>query len=195
MKLKRTLLSGTIPVFGHDKAMQLAQGGFNLDLTGLAAGATVPAASVLGYDEATRVAKLLKTAKVIEAVASNGVNIKVAKGHLLQNGDILTSGGAAKAVTGINKDNAAYDVVTVSATLGAIPEAGTVYAAAADVADGAAFAVGPRGLLWNSVVVPADDYVFVDVVIRHANVYQRRIPAVTDSIKAKLPNIIFSQSF
>ena len=87
MKLKKKTLAGEIPVFGHDKAIQMAQGGFNLDLEGLSAGAVVLAGTPLGYDEATRKAEVVKTAKVVEAAGSDATDYKVAKGHHFAVGD------------------------------------------------------------------------------------------------------------
>ncbi|WP_430827288.1 hypothetical protein [Chryseobacterium indologenes] len=49
----------------------------------------------------------------------------------------------------------------------------------------------PKGLLYEDVVI--DDNTSVDIVLR-GTVYARRIPALTDALKAKMPQIIFSQS-
>lgn len=195
MKLKRTVLAGGAPVFGVDSSMQVAQGGFNLDLTGLIAGAVVPAGSVLGYDEATRIAQVLKAATVLEAVADGGKAIKVAKGHLFKAGDFVSANGKSTAIVSVDTSNANYDVLNITNEIDAIAVSAALMAGKAEVAANAALFVEPKGLLWNAVTVPADDYVFVDVVISHKNVYARRIPAVSDAVKAKLPNIIFSQSY
>lgn len=194
MKIKRTELAGEIPVFQHDKGHHHAQGGFNLSLTGLTAGAKVQAGSVLGFDEATRVATLIKSATVVEAANSSATAYKVAKGHGFIVGDFIGNGGNSKDITAIDTSNADYDVITPSATLGAAAEGANLFQAKAASASAAAPIVTPKGLLYKSVIVPADDYVFVDVVLR-GTVYARRIPGVADVIKAELPNIIFSQSF
>lgn len=194
MKLTKTELTGEIPVFQHDKAYHLSQGGFNLDLTGLVAGVKVPAGSVLGFDEATRVAQVLKTATVVEVAASDAVAYKVAKGGLFKVGDILGNGGVSKAITAIDTSNASYDLLTVSATIGAAAEGAILFASAAAAASNALLAVTPKGLLEMSQVVPTDDYVYVNVVLR-GTVYERRIPGVPASVKTTLSNIIFSQSF
>lgn len=195
MKLRKTELAGKIPVFGHDKGIQLAQGGFNLDLTDLTPGATVKAGTPLGYDESTRVAKVVKTAKVVEAAGAEAVDYKVAKGHHFKVGDFLSNGGAASAISAINTTNADYDTITVAATIAAAGEGDVLFGAAATTASNAAYAVEAKGLLYNDAYVPADDVAIVDVVIRHANVYGRRVAPVTDAIKAKMPNIIYSQTF
>ena len=50
----------------------------------------------------------------------------------------------------------------------------------------------PGGLLYQDTVIAANT--FVDVVVR-GKVYNRRIPARTATIRGKLSNIIFSESF
>ncbi len=193
MKFERTTLAGSIPVFQHDKAFHLAQGGFNLVTTGLAAGTVVPSGTVLGYDEANRTATIIKGATVVENVAADGVSIKVDKNHILVVGDVIAATADAAAITAIDKTNENYDTITVDATLGAITAGAGVYQAAAAGAD-PEFPVEPKGLLYNPVKVVAGDVAFVDVVLR-CTVYARRIPYVAPSIQEKLSNIFFSQSF
>lgn len=67
---------------------------------------------------------VVKTALVTEAVAADAKTIKVAKNHLFAVGDFVTVGGGLKAaadkVTAIDKSNAAYDIITLAATVGAV---------------------------------------------------------------------------
>ena len=94
----RTLTTGDIPVFQIGKAIELAQGGFALDTTGLVADSYIKKGQPMQYDEATRVAKPLHTAKIYENAASNATSYKVAKeGNLLVVGDYFAKrkGGAA----------------------------------------------------------------------------------------------------
>lgn len=52
-------------------------------------------------------------------------------------------------------------------------------------------ATNPKGLLYEDVEIqPATT---VDVVVR-GTVYENRIPAISDALKAKMPAIIFSKS-
>lgn len=192
--LKKTEYTQGIPVFQHDKAMHLAQGGFNLDVTGLTSGSKILRGTVLGFDEATRIAKVLKAATVVEVAGGTATDYNVAKGHLFVVGDIPTAGTAARAITAINTSNANYDTITVSATLGAVDAGGSLYAALAAVASAPAVAVTPKGLLYKEVTVGAEAFPLADVVLR-GTVYARRIPAVAASVQAVLPRIIFSQSF
>ena len=50
--------TGGVPIF--QQLPENAQGGFVLDTTGLTTGAVVPAGTVMGFDESTRLAKVLK---------------------------------------------------------------------------------------------------------------------------------------
>jgi hypothetical protein len=55
----------------------------------------------LGFDESTRVAKVVKLAKVYENATNTATDIKVYKGHMFKVGDYLASvvGGKAYAIT------------------------------------------------------------------------------------------------
>lgn len=65
---------------------------------------------------------IVKFAKVVEDVAASGTSIKVAKNHHFKVGDVVfaEAGSAAYAISAINSSNAAYDVLTVGTTLGAL---------------------------------------------------------------------------
>lgn len=73
---------------------------------------------------------VVKTALVTEAVAADAKTIKVAKNHLFAVGDFVTVGGGLKAaadkVTAIDKSNAAYDIITLAATVGAAAVGGCI---------------------------------------------------------------------
>lgn len=194
MKLQKTELSGSIPVWQHDKASHHAQGGFNLDTTGLTAGTIVPAGSAVGYDEATRVATLIKSATLVEALEATGKAVKVAKGHLFIAGDFIIANGKSTKINTINTSNADYDVLNVVADLGVTAEGTVLLQGAAEAGSNAVLITEPKGLTYLSVKVPADDVVLVDVRLR-GTIYARRAPALTQAVKDKLPRIIFSDSF
>lgn len=67
---------------------------------------------------------VVKTAKVVEAVADAGKAIKVGKNHLFAIGDFVTFGGdfvaASDKITAIDKSDPAFDLITIEATIGAI---------------------------------------------------------------------------
>jgi len=190
---KRTSTTGDVPVFqGHGEDLQVAQGGFKLDVTGLAAGAIIKAGTPMQFDEATRVAKPLTTGRVVENAASNAVNYKIAKGSRLKTGDYFAAkkGDKAYAITAISTDNADYDVVTVGTSIGALTAGDMVFASTATGASNAAFGA-VNGLNYRDQAVA--DGESVSVVIR-GTVYARRVPYSSD-LEAALPKIIYSQSY
>lgn len=192
---KRTLTTSDVPVFqGDGRDVQIAQGGFLLDISGLPAGSTVKAGSVMTFDESTRVAKVLPAVKVIEDAGGSATQYKVDKGSLFQVGDpiFFTNGGKAYAITSIDvSGNSSYDTITVGTSIGAVPAGGTIFKSAATGATTGAFSATPKGLLWSDTKVEAGES--VSVAIR-ATVYARRVPYST-ALEAALPHIIYSQSF
>ena len=190
--LSREKSTGGVPIF--QQVPENAQGGFVLDTTGLTAGLLVPAGTVMGADATTRLAKVLKVAKVQANAGNTAVDIRVEKGHLFIVGDYLAAvvGGKAYAITAIDPAAAAYDVLTVGTTLAVALTAGdALFQSSATGAAAAVYATPATGLLYQGVYVGANEA--LSVAIR-ATVYARRIPVVTAEIKALLPNIIFSNS-
>lgn len=171
-------------------------GGFVLDASTLTAGDTVKAGHPLGFDESTRLAKVVKLAKVYENAGSSATQIKVYKGHHFKVGDYIakTVGGAAYAITAIDTSNASYDLITVGTTLGVALTADTdvLFQSSATGASAAAYSVTAKGLLYEDTDVAAGTS--VSVVLR-GTIYERRAPAVTAAVKTALPHIIFSQSY
>ncbi len=193
LTLTREKSTGGIPIF--QQVPENAQGGYVLDATGLTAGVLVPAGTVMGASDSTRLAKPLKVAQVYENAISSATAIKVLKGQLFIVGDYVakTVGGAAYAITAIDQTNAAYDLLTVGTTLGvALTVGDSLFQSSATGATAAVYAVVAKGLLYQGVYVGVNES--LSIAIR-ATVYARRIPIVTTEIKALLPNIIFSQSF
>ncbi len=191
--VNREISAGGVPVFQQN--YENAQGGFTLDTTGLTTGAVVPAGTVMGIDEATRKAKVLKVATLHANAADDAVVYQVKKGHLLIVGDYLAAvvGGKAYAITEIDTTNADYDVLTVGTTLAVALTAGdALFESSATGAAAAAYATVAKGLLFQDTKVGVNEPLAVTI---RGTVYERRIPVVTAAIKALLPNIIFSQSF
>jgi hypothetical protein len=171
------------------------QGGFALDATGLLATGTISAGQPMGYDEATRIAKVSKCAEVNANAANNAVAIQVKKGHMFQVGDYVakTVGGAAYAITAIDTSNAAYDTLTIGTTLGVALTAGDVlFCSSATGAAAAAIAVTPKGLLKGDIDVAADAGI---TIVLEGVVYERRVPKAGPVLSPFMQNIIYSQSF
>ncbi|MEX6691253.1 hypothetical protein QTN47_27335 [Danxiaibacter flavus] len=189
---KRKYGTSDIPVFqGYGKDIQLAQGGFLLDTTGLVIGTVLKAGTPMTFDESTRKAKPMATAVVYENAGGTATQYKVKKGSILKVGDNLakSKGGAAYAITAIDTSNADYDLLTVGTTIGAATAGDVLFASTATGATSAALPV-IKGVLYADAVVDSGES--VSVAIR-ATLYARRVPYSVD-IAAALPGIIYSQS-
>lgn len=189
----KTTVNGGIPVY--QAILEHAQGGFVLDNAPLTEGNIVKAGTPMGYDESTRIAKVVKTALIHENAANNVTQYKIKKGHHFKVGDHvgITAGSAAYTITAIDATNAAYDLITVGTTLGVVVTANVtvLFQSSASGASSAAYSVTAKGLLKEDTDVAAGES--VSVVLR-GTVYERRVPSVNAVIKAALPHIIYSQS-
>ena len=187
LDIQKTYTGSGIPVWQGD--IDVAQGGFTLDDAAFAAGVTVPAGTPIGFDESTRIAKVAKVAQVTEDAANNATQYKIKKNSNIVVGSSIKSGAsAAKSVTAKDTTNAAYDLITVATTLGvAVTTGDTIFI------DDAGYS-GIKGLSYEDVVVGANGIASLSVVM-HGTVYARRITPVPAGIRAKLPLIIFSESF
>jgi hypothetical protein len=190
--LTLTSTSQNPPVFQN--VFETAQGGFKLDTSVLPAGNVVLAGTPLAFNEATRIANVVKLAVVQAAAISSAVVIQIKKGHHFKVGDNIakTVGGAAYAITIIDQTNAAYDAITIGTTLGVALSVGDVlFQSSANGAAAAVYSFSARGLVYQDVdVVTGSD---ISAVIR-GTVYENRAPS-TAAIKALIPSILYSQSF
>lgn len=189
----KTVVSSGVQVW--QKVLETAQGGFTLDNTGLADGLTIPAGTPVGYDESTRKASVLKTATLQADATNTATKYRVLKGSPIAVGDNIGSakGGAAYAVTAIDKSNAGYDELTVSTTLGVALSAGdAIFQSSATGGTAAAYKVTPKGRLYQDVVAAADADV---AVVLRGTIYARRAPGLSAELQGLTPLIINSQSF
>jgi hypothetical protein len=194
---KRTYAGTSIPVFQLDKGFDLVQGGFVLDITGLANGTILYRGTPLVYDEAARTAVCLPVAKIHANATNSATTYQIEKGSNLLVGQnfAVTSGGAAYAITAIDTSNSAYDVVTVGTTLGVAVTAGQF--AFGSTATGATAAVFPaiNGLLYEETVVTVG-YQHGCSAVKRATVYARRVPYSSQlAALTGLSHIIYSQSY
>lgn len=193
--LTKTSATQGVPVFNGK--VETVSGGFKLDTSVLPADAYVEPGMPLGFDESTRIAKVVKLAIVQANATNSATDIRVKKGHLFQVGDNVGAavGGAAYDITAIDTSAADYDVLTVSTTLGVALTADTsvLFESSATGAAAAAYAVTARGLNYMSTKVEtgADVAAVYDGVV-----YERRITGgMTDAVKALIPKVFFSQSY
>ena len=162
------------PVF--QKVLENAQGGFTLDMTGLTSGEEIPKGALFIYDESTRKATYVRTAKVHETVAAQKA-VKVSKGHKVKVGDSLDG----VAVNAINTANADYDTLTMASNVSA--DAGDILATHATTGK-------TTGLGFDAIT--AEENATLSVVIR-GTAYARRIPPVAQE---QLPaTLILSNSY
>ncbi|PKP11959.1 MAG: hypothetical protein CVU09_00225 [Bacteroidetes bacterium HGW-Bacteroidetes-4] len=190
--ITKKTVSGGAPIF--PTVIEVAQGGFKLDNSVLTAGVEVPAGSVMGFNEETRVANVLKVAEVYENADNVATVYKIKKGHLFVGGEkiAVAVGGKSYAAT-LDTSNADYDTFTVGTTLGVAITAGEVlFESPAVGATAGALMYTPKGLLYESVT--AGDNESCSVLLR-GTVFEKRIPLVPTAVKSAVPNIIFSQSY
>ena len=179
-------VAGDIPVF--QAIYETAQGGFSSGETVLAAGTTVKSGTVIGYDETTRVAKVAKYAVNKNVSGTSDTTYEVYKNHNLVVGmSVKVAAGTAYAITNIDTSNGLHDVITVGTTLSASAVAAGAIIFVDD--DGVNKA---RGLLLDeTVLATGSDF----AVVLRGTVYENRINPVDATLKALMPNIIFSKSF
>ncbi|ARK08870.1 hypothetical protein A6C57_00295 [Fibrella sp. ES10-3-2-2] len=194
LNVTKTSVDRGVPLY--QSMFETAQGGFTLDKTGLDPNLKLlPGGTLLGYDESTRKASVIKGATLTAPAGATDTTYQVKKGHTLKVGDILgaTLKSKAYAITTIVTTDPAFDAVTLNTTLGAALTAGTsLFQAKSEGATVAAFVTTPKGLLYEDTVLEGN--VDVAVVVR-GTVYARRIPGVAADVQAALPLIIFSQSY
>ena len=198
MGISRSIGTGSRPVWqGIGKDMQLAQGGFLLDITGLSPGDVLLPATPLVFNETTRVATVLHVGFAYANAGGSATDYQVVKGHTLKIGDYLASGatgGKAYAITVIDRTNAAYDTITVGTSIGAVTAGDTLYASTATGATSSALPAA-NGLLYEETeVFPTGLKNSVSAVIR-GTCYARRVPySAAIAALAGLSKIIYSQS-
>jgi len=97
-----------------------SQGGFNLDIEGLPAGAHVPVLCPLLIDFVNRKAYVVNNLKVVEAAAAAATSVKIQKGSFAKAGKFVLPNGVVVTVSAVDKSEEAYDELTVSALSEAI---------------------------------------------------------------------------
>lgn len=177
---------GRIPVF--QEVSNTAQGGFVLSETVLPEGTELKSGTPIGYDESTRIAKVAKVAILQAAVTNTATSYPVLKGSNLAIGMSikLSTGGTARAITGITTTDPDFDAVVVGTTIGAAANPGD-----AVFVDDEGYNKY-RGLLF----LPVKVYPGAEVaVVIEGIVYERRMGGLPATLKAINPNIQFSQSY
>ena len=178
MNTQRETYNAGVPVFQHDKSLQVLTGGFTLDVSGFPNGAIIGSGNAIMVDEDARTAIAVKSAVLSKAVIATDTEVEVAKGHALAVGDEI--GG--KEITEIDKSLTTHDVITVAEAYGVALPIGSKIGSG----DG-------NALLYNPVEVKTGNVHFATAVVGGL-VYARRIGYISEATKANLPNVIFSQT-
>ena len=89
-------------------------GGFNLEITGLPAGAVIPPLAPLSVDMATRKATLVRRVRVLEN-GSAAKTLKVSKFGLITPGMYLSNSAQTREVESVDTTNSDYDLITAKA--------------------------------------------------------------------------------
>lgn len=110
------------------------RGNYVLDVAGLTVGSYVPSFTPIAADLKAKTAKIVVNVLVVEGVNDNATEIKIAKGSYIQVGTILGNGAKGAKVKSIDKTNAEYDELTLSAAMGALKTGDVLFEAKA--ADG-----------------------------------------------------------
>lgn len=151
MQFKITGKDPVNKVLWPEESVYKATGGFTLDKDNLPTGIDfLPKGSLIAADFATRKAVVVKSAVVYEAAEANATDVKIGKNHLLSVGDIVAKavGGTSYAITAIDTEATAYDVITVGTTLGALAVGDVLFESAEAGAD-----TGAEENVANSILI------------------------------------------
>lgn len=134
----------------------------------------------------------VKSAKVQANAADNATTVKVLKGHGFKVGDFiaLAVGSTSKKINAIDTSEAAYDTLTLAATLGAALTAGDVLPAAASASASAALPFKPVAMLGESYDVVQGENLWVNAVTI-GQIKESNIQPVAADIKAQLTGVVF----
>jgi hypothetical protein len=173
-------------------------GGFEFELADLPDnGNVLPQGTPVNCDEETRKMKPSYTFAIFEKSEASATTYKIKKGlngSLVKKGaalmvapETVATKGTAVTVSDVDYTNEAYDVITVSATLGELAEGAILVEASTAGAD-ATVKVIPNALLDRDVRKhPNAKQVNADGVFNcEAPVLERRIPPIPDAFKKAL---------
>lgn len=133
---------------------------------------------------------VIKTAKVLDAVADTATTVNVAKGSHFKPGDVvlLKAGAKAVAITAIDASDPTKDVFTLKAAIGAVAQGAALVQAKAEGATGA--------IIYKAKALTGDSYDVVKLsnhLVSAVTIGQFKkavIPAISDDILADLKGIV-----
>lgn len=124
-------------------------------------GDTLPEGAVISHPDEKGICHIVKLGAVLEEVKASDTAIKVSKHSHIKVGDFVTAkpSGAAEAVTAVDSSAKAYDLITVSAAIGAIAAGGYIAEAKAK-ATSSALKYEPMAI--NGTTKPVDHSANID---------------------------------
>lgn len=126
IKFNLNPIEGNMPEMCRFETVYRLSGGFMLDLTNLSGIANIPPLAPMVVDFKTRKAKVVVCAKVHKKITASTTELQIEKGSFVAVGMHLGNGKNGGTIEAINKENPAYDVVTLAATPTLAAEAGDV---------------------------------------------------------------------
>lgn len=161
------------------------RGAYRLDTTGLVIGSKLPRFTPVCADLATRKCVVVKNVKVLEEVAADATEMKIAKSSLIEVGQILGTGSKGAKVASIDKTNSAYDVVTLEAAFGVKIAAGKVLFEAS--ADGGTTPKNTANFVIYEETKVEDGIVNVALIMRAYEIQEEKLTLpISDKDKAGL---------
>lgn len=97
------------------------RGSYILNVNGLAIGSWIPSFIPIAADLVKKTANIVVNVLVMSSVGATDTTIQIKKGSFLAKDMFIGNGSAGATVVSINKDNEAYDIVTIDAAMGAVP--------------------------------------------------------------------------
>lgn len=168
-------------------------GGVTVDISTLVPGTILKEGTVIAKGT-NGLYNVVKTATVTKAATATDTDYEVSKGNQFKVGDFFAAktGAKAYAITAINRDDPAKDVITLGTTLGAaVPLGSTVFEAAGEsAATSSKLKSTPLAVIGEAHEVEANENLFASALLI-AVLKEETAPAVSDDIKAAIPTIIF----
>lgn len=100
------------------KTGYVLSGGFNLKDTDVKTGEVIHALTPISVDFKNRTASISKSVKAVENISRT--SLKIQKGSFVKVGNHLGTGTAGATISAIDKSNAEYDTLTLSATIAGV---------------------------------------------------------------------------
>lgn len=177
MQFKVSQMQPTDKILWPEESVYKATGGLYLDTSNLKEGTGfLEKGAPIAADFTARVAKLVKTAKVVEAAVDGAKTYKVGKNHHFKVGNIVavTKGAKAHTITAIDTSNESYDSLTLDVSIDAVAIGDVLFESSAAGTSAAVEANVPNGLLIHLAALEATRA--VNVGLRVYEIQEANLP-------------------